>query len=85
MSNCTIISEIIGSYKGYEITKHTSIVGDIIYNATYYLRNNKSVYSVSCSSDNLEELKKQVDEQLQIKFHYKKLEYTIKAKSGKKR
>lgn len=83
MSNCTIISETIGFYKGYEITKHTSIVGDVMYNATYYIKTNKSSYSISCASDDLNELKKQVDEQLQTRFHYKKLEYISKSKRQK--
>lgn len=81
----SIQSETIDFYRGYEITKHTSSVGDVIYNATYFIRNGKSGYTITCAADNLEELKKQVDEQLQTRFHYKKLEYMVKAKSGKKR
>lgn len=83
MSNSTIISENIETYKGYEITKHTSIVGDVIYNATYYIKSSKP-YTISCASDNLEELKKQVDEQLQTRFRYKKLEYICKSQRQKR-
>lgn len=75
-----IQSETIDFYRGYEITKHTSSVGDVMYNATRYINNGRSSYSISCAADNLEELKKQVDSQLQTYFHYKKLEYISKSK-----
>lgn len=77
--------EFIENYRGYEIIKYTSKANDVIYNATCFIRSGKSGYTITCAADNLEELKKQVDEQLQTRFHYKKLEYMVKAKSGKKR
>lgn len=75
-----MLEELIEIYRGYEIIKYTSKANDVIYNATRYVNNGKSGYSISCAADNLEELKKQVDSQLQTHFHYRKLEYASRSK-----
>lgn len=75
-----MLEEVIENYRGYEIVKYTSNANDVMYNATRYINNGRSGYSISCAADNLEELKKQVDSQLQTHFHYKKLEYISKSK-----
>lgn len=63
-----IQSEVIGSYRGYDIIKHTSSVGDVIYEAqkVHY----SPFYYITCSSDDVEELKAQVDKKCEISIGY---------------
>jgi len=72
-----IQSDVIGSYRGYDIIKHTSSVGDVIYEAqkVHY----SPFYYITCSSDNVEELKKQVDEKCEISNFINNVRYKKKA------
>lgn len=72
-----IDTEVVGTYRGYELVKYTSVPGQVIYNANSIDRDPKLI---CCVADTLEELKKEVDKVWELVYSYKRLEYQIKAR-----
>ena len=74
-------TEVVERYEGYELVKITSAAGDVIYNANSQFKDPKRI---TCSASTLEELKKQVDNVIDLIYSYRMIEYKFKVKRGSK-